>query len=233
MTNLPANAPTNLAPSPLNDCWNKIGVRGDASCPELKVHFHCRNCPVYSAAAIEILDRDLPPNYLGQWTRHIAKERPTAEGDTQSVVVFRIASEWFALPTSVFKEIVGIRPVHSLPHRRGGVVLGVTNIRGELIVCISLHQILRLDEAAESKKEKSRAASARMLFILHEGLRAVCPVDEVFGVHRFHLWELMAVPTTLAKATPTYTKAVLPWRRETVGLLDESLLFYSVNRGLG
>jgi chemotaxis-related protein WspD len=148
------------------------------------------------------------------------------------VVVFRIALEWFALPTSVFKEIVGIRPVHSLPHRRSGVVLGVTNIRGELLVCISLRQILRLDETAESKKEKSRTANARMLFIQHEGLRAVCPVDEVSGVHRFHLRELMAPPTTLAKATPTYTKAALPWRQGTVGLLDESLLFYSVNRGL-
>ena len=232
MSNSPSNPTANLPPSALNDCWNKIGVRGDASCPELQIHIHCRNCPVYSAAAIEILDRDLPANYLEQWTPHIAKEQPKAEGDTQSVVVFRIASEWFALPTSVFKEIVGIRPVHSLPHRRSGVVLGVTNIRGELLVCISLRQILRLDEAAESKKEKARAGNARMLFMQHEGLRAVCPVDEVFGIQRFHLRELMAVPTTLAKATPTYTKGVFPWRQETVGLLDEGLLFYSVNRGL-
>ena len=35
----------------LNDCWNKIGVRGDGSCPELARHVHCRNCPVYSASA--------------------------------------------------------------------------------------------------------------------------------------------------------------------------------------
>jgi chemotaxis-related protein WspD len=95
-----------------------------------------------------------------------------------------------------------------------------------------LRQILRLDETAESKKEKSRVANARMLFIQHEGLRVVCPVDEVFGVQRFHARELMPIPTTLAKATTTYTKAVLPWRRETVGLLDENLLFYTVNRSL-
>ncbi len=35
----------------IDDCWNRIGVRGDGSCPELKRHIHCRNCPVYSAAA--------------------------------------------------------------------------------------------------------------------------------------------------------------------------------------
>jgi chemotaxis-related protein WspD len=226
------NASGNFAPSALNDCWNKIGVRGDASCPELKTHIHCRNCPVHSAAAVEILDRDLPANYLEEWTRHVAQEQPVMEGDTQSVVVFRIASEWFALPTSVFKEIVGMRPIHSLPHRRTGVVLGVANIRGELLVCISLRKILRLEETAESKEEKPRTARACMLFMQHEGLRAVYPVDEVFGIQRFRLREFMAIPTTLAKAATTYTKAVLPWRQETVGLLDENLLFHTVSRGL-
>jgi chemotaxis-related protein WspD len=218
--------------STIRDCWNKIGVSGDASCPELKKYIHCRNCPVYSAAAAELLDSDLPANYLDEWTRHVAQEKPAAAGDTQSVVVFRIGSEWLALPTTVFKEIVSIRPVHSLPHRRNGVVLGLANIRGELLVCISLRQILRLDETAESKKEKFRTANARMLFIQHEGLRAVCPVDEVFGVHRFRPQELMPVPATLAKATTTYTKGVVSWRQGAIGLLDEVLLFYALNRGL-
>ena len=154
------------------------------------------------------------------------------ERDTQSVVVFRIATEWFALPTAVFKEILGTRPVHSLPHRRNGVVLGVANVRGELLVCISLRQILQLEETAESKKDKNHTAIGRMLFLQHEGLRAVCPVDEVFGVRRFRPQELIPIHTTLAKATPTYTKSVLSWQEKSVGLLDETLLFYSMNRGL-
>jgi chemotaxis-related protein WspD len=231
MSNSPTTSPTTSERPLIRDCWNKIGVSGDVSCPELKEYIHCRNCPLYSAAAVELLDRDLPANYLGEWTRLVAQEKPEATGDTQSVVVFRIGAEWLALPTRVFKEIVGIRPVHSLPHRRNGVVLGLANIRGELLVCISLRQILRLDEIAESKKEKLPTANARMLFIQHEGLRAVCPVDEVFGIHRFRSRELMPVPATLAKAT-TYTKAVVSWRQGAVGLLDEDLLFYTLNRGL-
>jgi len=39
------------SPAIVNACWTTIGVRGDASCPELKQHVHCRNCPVYSAGA--------------------------------------------------------------------------------------------------------------------------------------------------------------------------------------
>jgi chemotaxis-related protein WspD len=232
MSNSPITSSATFERSLIQDCWNRIGVSGDMSCPELRKHIHCRNCPVYSAAAVELLDRDIPADYLDECTHHVAQQKPEAAGDTQSVVVFRIGSEWLALPTAVFKEIVGIRPVHSVPHRRNGVVLGLANIRGELLICISLGQILRLDETAESKNEKLRSAHARMLFIQHQGLRAVCPVDEVFGIHRFRPRELMSVPATLAKATTTYTKGVVSWPQGAVGLLDEDLLFYTLNRGL-
>lgn len=36
---------------PIDDCWNRIGVRGDGSCPRLAGYIHCRNCPVHDAAA--------------------------------------------------------------------------------------------------------------------------------------------------------------------------------------
>jgi len=232
MSNVPATVSNTSSSLSVIDCWNKIGVHGDASCPKLEKHIHCRNCPVYAAAAVQLLDRDLPSDFLDEWTRHIAQAKPATESTPQSVVVFRIGAEWLGLQTNSLKEIVSIRPVHSLPHRRNGVVLGLANVRGELLVCISLSEILRLDETSEPKKDKTRALSPRMLFVQHQGLRAVCPVDEVFGVHRFDPRELMTVPATLAKATTTYTKAVLSWRRETVGLLDEDLLFYTMSRGL-
>jgi chemotaxis-related protein WspD len=232
MSNRPVTTSGALAHASITDCWNKIGVRGDASCPELEKYTHCRNCPVYAAAAVELLDRELPANHLDDWTRQIARSKTATEGKTQSIVVFRLGAEWLALPTTVFKEIVGIRPIHSLPHRRSEIVLGLANIRGELLVCISLHQVLRISETAEPNRENSRVDTSRMLFIQHDGHRAVCPADEVYGVQRFSPQELMAVPATLAKATTTYTKAVLSWRKQTVGLLDEHLLFHAMNRGL-
>ncbi|WP_454689387.1 chemotaxis protein CheW [Achromobacter aloeverae] len=41
----------------IDDCWNRIGIRGDQSCPRLREHIHCRNCPIYAAAATRLLDR--------------------------------------------------------------------------------------------------------------------------------------------------------------------------------
>ena len=53
---------------PLDDCWNRIGVRGDASCPELARHVHCHNCPVHAAAALALLDREPPEGSGAAWT---------------------------------------------------------------------------------------------------------------------------------------------------------------------
>ena len=224
-----ASGPT---PSAINDCWNKIGVRGDSSCPELEKYIHCRNCPVYSAAAVELLDGNPPADYLAFWTRHVAQEKKLEDIDSHSVVIFRIGAEWLALPTSVFKEVAELRTIHTLPHRRSAMVLGVANVRGELLICVSLSKLLSLEEAAAPKRAKHSMVHPRLLVISNEGQRLVFPVDEVHGIHRHRPAELEPVPATVSKAAATYTKAVLSWRDRTVGCLDDQLLFYTLYRSL-
>jgi chemotaxis-related protein WspD len=217
----------------IHDCWNTIGVRGDASCPALAQHIHCRNCPVYSAAAAELLNGDVPAHYLADWTSHYAQEKQVEECDTHSVVIFRIAAEWFALPTSLFTEVTTMRVIHSLPHRRRSMVLGVTNVRGELLVCVSLSHMLSLDKTTESTQGQQQPIHRRLLVLHDESSRTVFPVDEVHGIHRFHPRELQKVPATVAKATATYTTAILSWHNKSVGLLDHQLLLYTLHRSLG
>ena len=68
-------------------------------------------------------------------------------------------------------------------------------------------------------------------FFVFERLCA-SPVDEVFGVHRYHPRELRPAPATLAESKVTYTTGLLPWRDRTVGCLDDELLFYTLNKSL-
>ena len=147
-------------------------------------------------------------------------------------MIFRIGAEWLALPTAVFAEVATLRPVHSLPHRRNGRVLGLVNVRGALLVCVSLHDLLGLEKAPETREDQARALHRRLLVISHEGSRLVFPVDEVHGIHRCPPRELKEVPATVAKATATYTKSVLVWHDRAVGCLDAQLLFYTLNRSL-
>lgn len=213
----------------VHDCWNRIGVVGDASCPELQQYVHCRNCPVYSAAAKVLLHRELPEGYLRDATAHFAQKKSEEEEDAQSVVIFRIGSEWMALPTTIFQEVSDNCPLHSLPHHRGGALLGLANVRGELLLCASLAKLLGIEEDSPSNQG---TASRRMLVIQHKGWRLIFPVDEVHGTHRYSHRELKKVPETLSKAETAYTKATLPWRNLTVGCLDEELLFQALNRSV-
>jgi len=216
----------------IHDCWNKIGVRGDASCSELVQFVHCRNCPVYSAAAVKLLDAERPPGYLSEWTSHFAREKPETERETHSALIFRIGIEWFALSTLTLNEVSELKPLHSLPHRRNRIVLGLVNIRGELLICVSLSEALGLKNKPENEATSPRALHPYLLVVSQEKSRLVFRVDEVIGIHHFSLKAIKAAPETVAGAISTHTKGILPWNNKSVGLLDDQLLFRTLNRSL-
>lgn len=211
-------------------CWNDSGAYGDGSCAELQRFVHCRNCPVYSAAGARLLDRPLPENYRQEWTQHFAEEKSMPEVGNESVVLFRIQSEWLALPTHTFQEIAEKRPIHSLPNRAGEVVLGLANVRGELVTCISIGHLLQIEGVPSPGTV--RADYRRLLVLQWEGSKLAFPVDEVQGPHRFHTQDLKSPPSSGPRGSPRYAQAVLPWQERAAGLLDAGLLLSSLNRCL-
>jgi chemotaxis-related protein WspD len=214
------------------DCWNKIGVWGDGSCPELVQHVHCRNCPVYSQAAVSLLQREPSAGYVEECTKHFAAGKHTDVSDLPPLVLFRIGAEWLALPAAVFKEIASPRTIHSLPHRRDGVVLGLVNVRGELLVCVSLGEVLGLDKTPPPHTEAARSGHRRLVVISRDGCRVAFQADEVHGIQHVSRRDLKEVPSTVVRAAATYTRAMLPWREKAVGCLDDQLLFHTLARSL-
>jgi chemotaxis-related protein WspD len=215
----------------MDNCWATIGVRGDASCPDLQQHVHCRNCPVYSTSAMRLLDAEPPAGELAKWTSHFAERKHVKELGTQAVVIFRVGAEWLALPAPCVAEVTNPLPIHRLPHRPSAVILGLANVRGELVVCASLLHLLELAPAAGAHRNGRLTEHKRLLVIRRELVRAVCPVDEVHGVHRFHPRELKELPATVAKAS-TYSRALLSWSEHTVGVLDDERLFAALKRSV-
>lgn len=211
------------------DCWSRIGDGGDATCPELPKFLCCRNCPVYSKAGAQLLDRALAPEYRREWTERFAQEKKPAVRARISAVLFRIQSEWLALPAQVFQEIAEHRLIHSLPHRRQGIVLGLANIRGELLICFSLGRLLGLQSPAGP--EKLRGAGHRLLVVGWDADRFVFPVGEVQGIHRFHQEELKEPPST-ARSNTAYAQGIFLWRERAAGFLEPERLFAALNRSL-
>lgn len=212
----------------LDDCWRRIGVSGDRSCPELAGHIHCRNCPTYGIAGRRLLDTPMPPHYREEWAAQLARPAVHPQRHTGSAVVFRVGLEWFAIATEFCAQVLPERRIHSLPHRRGGAVLGLANVEGTLVLCVSLAAILGLEREAQpgaglGVPARAPGRAARLLVLGSPQGRLGMPVEETHGVCRFREQDLQALPETLAKRR-RYTRAVLPLADRAVGLLDAASL---------
>lgn len=221
----------------VDDCWNRIGNLGDHSCPRLQEHVRCLNCPVLGRAAALLLDRPLDnagPTYASrkQTAEQGAAQVTDADrAQKQAAFVFRVTDEWLALPVSALRQVDRPRPIHALPHRRNGVVLGLVNVRGTLTVAASLVGMLNLDRAADGR-HAAREQRPRTLVAEHHGDIAALPVDEVEGVIRYKADAWMPAPATLTHSTAIHASGVIPWRDTTIGLLDPARLFESLARSM-
>src|SRR5207342_2805701 len=105
---------------------------------------------------------------LVETARLYAADKQAASRGTHSAFVFRVGNEWLAITTSVVDEVADLRAIHSLPHRRSGVVLGLANVRGELLVCVSLAQLLGVDDQPQELQPRERRMALRRLLVLRE-----------------------------------------------------------------
>lgn len=207
-------------------CWATIGVHGDGSCAELRQHIHCRNCAVYAHAGSALLHRPLPADYRQSWAIHFARERERRILSSGSALPFRVNNEWLALPTECFSEITERRAIHSVPHS-APMILGLANVRGELLICISLAHVLSIPSA---QTVDLRAEYERMLVVSWKGQRFGFPVDEVKGPQKFYSHQVKAPPTMLARCNPAFCESVLHWPETSAVLLNVDVLFAALSR---
>src|SRR5690242_21691451 len=114
-------------PAAGGDCWNRIGVAGDRSCPELTAFIHCRNCPAFAAAARSFFDRPAPEGYLAEWSSWLTEtdgqgsceggadddeDDVIAQREGVSLLIFRLGDESLAFRTRAVAEVTTPRPVH-------------------------------------------------------------------------------------------------------------------------
>ncbi|WP_130911708.1 chemotaxis protein CheW [Pseudomonas sp. Sample_9] len=210
----------------IDDCWNRIGIHGDKSCPLLEEHIHCRNCSVYSAAATRLLDR----YSLQQDQREAVVSKVEIDVKTRSLLMFRLGEEWLGLATRTLVEVAPLQAIHSLPHQRSRALLGVANVRGALVACLSLVELL--DLGASVAPAGGGRIMPRMLIIAAHGGPVVVPVDEVDGIHAIDERILDAASQSGAQASAKYTRGVLQYRGRSLRWLDEEQLLSAVTRSL-
>lgn len=215
----------------LDACWNRIGVAGDHSCELLEQAVHCRNCKVYADAAGRNLQRPVTPGYQREWAEHFRAPQAQAAPHDSSCVAFRIGREWLALPTAMFQQIAPKATPHRLPHRSARGLRGVVNAGGKLYPCISLADLLGIDEAG-GEGRSGRHTFPRMLLVRWEEQSYALPVAELHGIIRYAASALKPPAATINKGIERYLAGVLPYADMQVGCLDAALLGYQLARTL-
>jgi chemotaxis-related protein WspD len=212
-------------------CWKQRGVFGDSSCSKLADIIHCRNCVEYNKAGRTLFDREVTQEFLEEWTTNLTGIKETEALDTVSVIIMRIKNEWLALKTIFLQETTNVRPVHRVPLRTNNIFKGIVNINGELLLCISVADLL--EYAHEEDKGKDDAIIyKRMVVVNKDGERYVFPVDEILGIYRIPLSDLKEPPVTLSKSPMTLIEGIFNLNEKKVGLLGEGRFIHALKRSL-
>jgi chemotaxis-related protein WspD len=212
----------------VGDCWNRIGVNGDGTCPELEAHVHCRNCPVFARAARGFFARRAPEGYLEEWAELLARPPEAASGDASALLVFRLGREWMALALSAVDEVTAPRPVHRVPHRTNRVFAGLVSLRGQLQLCVSLHGLLEVDPPDPAD---GPPAYPRLVVIRRGPETWAFPAEEVAGVRYVAPDRLGKIPSTLTNPAGSFSRAVFAWDQgRSVDVLDEPRVFDALGR---
>jgi len=219
----------------IDDCWNRSGVWSHAvtPCPKLQEVVHCHNCQVFAASASKIFERRfLPPNYLDEWGRHYAEPIPPRRiAEHSSALVFRVGCEALSLPISVVDEICQPEMIHRLPHYGTEILKGIVNIHGQLRLCFSMGHLLGVEDF-KPEADGMRRIFPRMMVIRRNESRFALLVDEVLGSCRYAQQDLLPVPASLSQTLGKFVRAILLDGGQSIGLLDEELMFHAMEKTL-
>jgi purine-binding chemotaxis protein CheW len=100
-------------------------------------------------------------------------ERVAVANRSMQLVVFRLGQEEYGVPIQFVKEIIGKPDITHLPNAPE-FVLGVINLRGQIIPILSLHQRFRIGGAVEGE--------TKVVVVEYGGLTVGMEVHEVSEV---------------------------------------------------
>lgn len=185
-----------------------------------------RDAATLAEAAAKLFDRPASATWSAEAAAAFAERRDAGRHKDRSAIRFRIGPEWFAVATGAFDEVVSRRIIHTLPHKRAPALLGLVNVRGELVVCLSLARLLAIEGDAEPSRW------ARLMVLRGPSGRCAVPVDEVQHTCRFHDGEVVPPPDTVARAATAFTRGLLPDGGRMLSWLDEGRLLAELDRCL-
>lgn len=208
------------APTTVTHCWQAIGVWrvGGAACERLAKFEHCANCPVYHEAGQSLLDRELSDEDLAEATARVRQPVAPRDPDRLHALAFRLGDAIYALPLSSCDGVSPSSTARRVPHRNPDILLGVVNVFGRVIPCVSLDGLLA--------RRREATSAPRVMIVLRSRERQVAlPVDAVIDQMQYHRSDVTGVAASAEKGPPGIVEGMVSWRDATTMLLDTGRLW--------
>ncbi|MFK8183750.1 MAG: chemotaxis protein CheW [Phormidesmis sp.] len=195
--------------------------------------------PTDTIKATALLQRTIPDSYRTQQTAQIAETTTQHRPSTAlfTALIFRLGREWLALPAAICQQILSPVASHTLPQRSNSTLLGVVNVRGQLLLKVSLLEILGLPSRPALASSALTSTASEQTFrgyrrmIVAEKMLDGCldvwafEVDELYGVHSLSAEEFQPAATGISAVSSACTRHVFSWHNQQVNVLDDTKLF--------
>jgi len=172
-----------------------------------------------------LFDRPVPPDVLAEWTAQAARPKDEPGGLRIPALLVRAGNEWVALPSEVVDQALPVGPIHAVPYLSNAVFLGLANVDGELLPCVSLAELLGAEPSLLS-------ARPRLVVVRLEEGRFALLVEETPGMRGYEPAALVPPPDTLARAPHPVVTGMAAFGERLAGVADAVLLGRALARSL-
>ena len=131
----------------------------------------------------------------------------------------------------IIQEITHCDKHHSLPHRKNKILRGLVNVRGELLLSVSLGYLFNLNKSEKVNTARS-TIHERYIIISDKGDSYAFPVSEVKDTLKYEEKNLQKAPSTINVGPSNFIKGIIEHNNIFIGLLDTELVFSSLNRNI-
>ena len=179
------------------------------------------------SAVLRLLDRPVSEADLLARATEVAQPAEVRSVRTVALLVFRLRRESLALPVRSLQSVTARTVPTPIPHRSGGVLCGICNIRGELILCADLPRLLDLPQTVAPPPE-AEIDQRRMIV-----MGSPSEVDALIGVERFDLAAARRAPGTVEGRLGAFAASLIDTDSGVVTLLDADRVLSGLKAGLG
>lgn len=174
-----------------------------------------------------LLDRPVSSADLGSAADEAAVRADAGESGRVGIVLFGLEGETLALAASVVRRVTPYAPPVRIPHRSSGVLRGMCNVRGELVLCGDLRRLLGL-----RARETEAGESLRTMVIGPANASWAFEVDSLHGIGRINPETLAAAPLTVEHSLGAFVLGLAEVEGRAVTVLDGEQVLAGFKAGL-